>query len=55
FVRFGRQERKDIIRRLPLLDLANRGPARPDASEKWRWSAFVEGPSTDWGIMIRVI
>jgi len=42
-VRLGRQERKDVIRRLALLHFPDRGPARPDAGKEGQRPRLVEG------------
>jgi hypothetical protein len=41
-VRFGRQKREQIIRRLAFLHLSNGSPAGPDAGKECEWSRLVE-------------
>jgi len=41
-VRFGRQKREHIIRRLAFLHLSNGGPAGPDAGKKCERAGLVE-------------
>lgn len=39
-IRLSRQEREEIVRRLALLDLADRRPARPNSGEEGERAAF---------------
>src|SRR5208337_4979835 len=46
-VRLGREERKDVVRRLAFLHLPDRGPARPDAGKEGEGPRLIEG-EPDW-------
>jgi hypothetical protein len=46
-VGLGHQEGKEIVGRLALLDLADRGPTRPDHGDEGETAALVEGEQTD--------